>query len=365
MYVTRFLSTYQRDPSALSLPPPEGPNSGILVIQDEEAQPTCCFGLCNSDQVRDLPFPQNTNLRVEYSTGTGQHRHVSVDRVIFIPVLNLPLSSNQYYCIPRKGKHKGHITDFKPQTCDPHDIYQQFEIRRRNSSGYAANSVAPDGFPPYFLRRKGWQVTFTTPTQFQLTEASGLDKALRARLPDSKFPLSENNSPAVVVGKWYCPFIFIKEATLEHQMDSSRYYEMTLEQRWERIFCCENDGNQGNVDVDVVIETEAVEVCGKAGMYDENSVDGMVWFKSLDKTASVGLSLGVVERMKWEEVRFGWSGEKEVRVKRVDEFGGEGHQWKRFGCYVLVERFVLKRMNGSLVLTNDFKHPQRIITKWE
>jgi hypothetical protein len=31
---------YKRNPSALSLPPPEGPNSGILIIQDEEAEST-------------------------------------------------------------------------------------------------------------------------------------------------------------------------------------------------------------------------------------------------------------------------------------------------------------------------------------
>ncbi|WCJ35727.1 hypothetical protein M5689_016965 [Euphorbia peplus] len=263
-----------------------------------------------------------------------------------------------------------HIKDFKPEPSDPHDVHQQFEIRRRKSYGYAATSVAPDGFPPLFLRRKGWEVTFnpSRPNQVPLTEASGLDKALRARLPDSKFPLSENNtSPSVVVGKWYSPFIFIKEGTLEHQLESSRYYEVKLEQRWEQIYWCENNINEGNIDVCgyVVIESEAVEVSGKKGMYDDGSMDGMVWFKSLDQSGIVGLSLGVVERMKWEQVRFGWSGEKEVRVKRVDTFGGKSDGWKKFGCYVLVERFVFKRMDGSLLLTYDFKHPQHIITKWE
>jgi len=36
MYVTRPLSMYKRNPSALSSAPPEGSNSGILIIQDEE-----------------------------------------------------------------------------------------------------------------------------------------------------------------------------------------------------------------------------------------------------------------------------------------------------------------------------------------
>ncbi|GFZ21476.1 hypothetical protein Acr_29g0006380 [Actinidia rufa] len=51
-------------------------------------------------------------------------------------------------------------------------------------------------------------------------------------------------------------------------------------------------------------------------------------------------------------------GEKrEEVVNGREEFdvvmGDEG--WSRFGCYVLVERFVLRRMDGSVVLTYDFK----------
>jgi hypothetical protein len=110
---------YKRNPSALSLPPPEGPNSGILIIQDEEAEPTCCFGLFKSDQVEDLPFPQNKNLTVCYTTSGGaannRHRHTHTNRVIFIPVLNQPLSSNQYYVIERRGRHKGYVYSHKLQ----------------------------------------------------------------------------------------------------------------------------------------------------------------------------------------------------------------------------------------------------------
>lgn len=51
-------------------------------------------------------------------------------------------------------------------------------------------------------------------------------------------------------------------------------------------------------------------------------------------------------------------------MKRIEEFGGVG-EWRKFGCYVLVERFVLKRMDGSLVLTYDFKHTHHVRTKWE
>ncbi|KAJ9140651.1 hypothetical protein P3X46_031270 [Hevea brasiliensis] len=392
MYVTRPLSMYQRDPSALSLPPPEGPNSGILVIQDEEAyQPTCCFGLCKSNLVRNLPFPQNKNLKVHYTRQTGKHQQVYINRVLFIPVLNLPLLSNQYYCIERKGRHKGAayrnskeedmktycfcscISDLEPLSLDPQDIYQKFEIRHRKWGGFVAKSVPSDGFPPNFLRRKDWGVYASSPPrELELKEAPGLDKTVRARLPDFNFPLSYRSPPPVVVGRWYCPFMFIRDGALKDQMDNSRYYEMTLEQQWQQIFACESNYNEGNaVTVDVTVETEVVAVAGKEAMLqsEKNVIDGVMWFRSPDDVggeAIVGLSLAVVERMKWEQERFGWIGAKErqVRVKRVEEFGGRGG-WRRFGCYVLVERFALKRMDGSLLLTYDFKHTQHIMSKWE
>uniref|UniRef100_A0A7N2MUT5 Uncharacterized protein n=1 Tax=Quercus lobata TaxID=97700 RepID=A0A7N2MUT5_QUELO len=106
MYVTRPLSMFQKNPSALSWPPPEGPNSGILVIEDEEAeQQYTCFGLCKSNELKDLP--QTKNLTLRYSSGTGQNRRVSYFYASLIPVLNQPLSSNRYYVIKRRGSHKG------------------------------------------------------------------------------------------------------------------------------------------------------------------------------------------------------------------------------------------------------------------
>lgn len=113
--MTRPLSMYLRDPSALASPPLEGPNSGVLVIQDEEAAPTFCCGFFKSDRVRwGLPFPQNKNLTVRYTQQNGQHQVVHTNRVLFIPVLNKPLSSNQYYVVERKGKHKGYMCALSP-----------------------------------------------------------------------------------------------------------------------------------------------------------------------------------------------------------------------------------------------------------
>ncbi|CAL0308027.1 unnamed protein product [Lupinus luteus] len=381
MYVTRPLSMYKRNPAALSQTPPPGPNSGYLVIMDEEAETYNCFGLCKDSVIRDLPFPQNKNLIVNYSSDD--------EDALFVPVLDQPLSSNRYYVIRRKGKHKGKaITssreddmetclccsfaqDVKPRPLDLSDEYQQVEIIKRNH-GFHAKSVAADGIPPEFLRRKGWQIHAHTNYDYHLGAASGLNESLRAQLPDFNFPLSNNQSESVIIGKWYCPFMFVKEGMrLKDQIKKSVFYKLTLEQRWEKVFSKENS-NSGEVAVfvDVVIETDAAKVAGSDVVCDENDVqERVVWFKSFDEKGaekSVGLSLEIIERMKWEQERVGWIGgnDKQVRLERVEEFGGN-NMWKYFSCYVLVESFVLKRMDGNLVLTYDYRHTRQIRCKWE
>ncbi|KAK1389893.1 3-ketoacyl-CoA synthase [Heracleum sosnowskyi] len=395
MYVTRPLSHYINYPESLSLPP-EGPNSGYLVIQDEESEIYSCFGLCKNRDLIDLPFPQNKNLTTRYTTSSGEHQHTSYHDVTFFPVLNKPLSSNQYYVIEPHGKHKGmayacskeedmttccfcrYVKDVKPRPFDPHDTYQRFEIANYETAcnqrgSFFAKPVAEDAFPPDFLRRKGWQIKSKTPRNYTLGEALGLDSVLRARLPDLNFPLSNKSSKAVVVGKWYCPFMFIKDGTLtsRDQMANSLFYEMTLEQRWEQIFEHDNIDHGNTVMVDAVVQREVVLVGGREAVWDEkNLVDKMIWFKSFGskgEEVSVGLSVEIVKRMKWEEERAGWVGgdRREVRVHRVEEFVGGANGWRKSGSYVLVERFVLKRMDQSVVMTYDFKHTHQLKCMWE
>ena len=102
---------------------------------------------------------------------------------------------------------------------------------------------------------------------------------------------------------------------------------------------------------------------------DVNVANGVMWFKSFNREGReirVGLNLEVIERMKWGQERVGWVGGngRQVSLKRVEEFERTG-QWSKFGCYILVERFVLKRMDGSLVLTYEFNHIDKIRSKWE
>ncbi|XP_015895242.3 uncharacterized protein LOC107429108 [Ziziphus jujuba] len=391
MYVTRPLSLYRKSPESLLLPPPEGPNSGYLVICDEESETTTCCGLCIDNCIRGLPFPQNKDLTVSYSIGAGKSRRTYYDHVAFIPVLNQPLASNRYYVIRQKGRHKGkactnskeddmgtccwlpYIQDLKPRPLDPTDINQQVEIIQKNRRGYTA--IAQDGFPPLFLRRKYWTVYKRTPRNYQLDEALGLNSSLRASFPDFNFSLSNESSEAMVVGKWYCPFMFVhEEMKFKDQIKMSMFYEMTLEQRWSKIYACENIKNDRKdvVSVDVFVEREEVCVGGRKAVWERrNGIEnGVMWFKSCNDMGAeqrVGLSVLIVERMKWEQERVGLVAggkEKRVRVERREEFGGKGG-WSKFGCYLLMERFVLKRIDGSVVLTYDFKHTHEIRGKWE
>ncbi|GFQ01381.1 hypothetical protein PHJA_002282000 [Phtheirospermum japonicum] len=396
MYVTRPLSQLLRSPEILAAPPSsDGPNSGYLVIQDEESETYSCFGCCKNKTLKDLPFPQNKELIIRYTTSNGQTSSVSLDPVCLIPLLNQPLSSNRYYAIAPHGKHKGEaftcsreedkttccfcrcVKDVKPRPLDPHNIYQQFEIAPyqglcASGDSFFASSLASDGFPPYFLRREGWTIYTKTPNNFKLDTAQGLDSKLRARLPEFDFSLPQKSSDPVVVGKWYSPFIFVKEGTLSEQVARSMYYEVTLEQRWEKIFACRNNNNSNGarVAVEVVLENEEVFVGGSKAEWNEKSVDGrMIWYTSYGSGGgrmSVGLREEIVERMKWEQEIGGWvSGdERRVKINKVEELE-KGVGWSEFGCYALVERFNFTRMDGSLVMSYDFKHFHKLKTKWE
>ncbi|KAL9246295.1 hypothetical protein vseg_019849 [Gypsophila vaccaria] len=396
MYTTRPLSMFKNTPDALSQPP-SGPNSGYLVIQDDESTPTCCFGLCKNPAIKELPFPQNKLITVEYHVQSGDSSYHSYDDVYLIPVINQPLSSNLYYAIKADGKHKGEtytsskeddkvtccfcipcIKDVKPSPFDVNDIYQQFEFGVTktwcNTTALSAKSVASDGHPPNFLRRKGWQMKGKTPRNFTMEEALGVDSASRARLPEfNNFSLSLQGSNPVVVAKWYCPFVFVKEGTQKEQVKNFVFYEMTLEQRWERVFNVDNKDRYSQekaVIVDVLVRTKVVRVEGQGQPCEETygNDDGgeMVWFKSRD--GEVGLSTLIVERMGWEEEKVEWAkgeeNEKEVRVVKEEVYGGV-IGWKSFGCYILVESFVLKRNGGSVVITCDFMHTHQVRSKWE
>ncbi|KAI3862063.1 hypothetical protein MKW92_042421 [Papaver armeniacum] len=382
MYATKPLSLYRKNPSILSTVTRGSSVSGYIVITDEEteAEDTCCWGICKDPTVGEFPFPQNKLVNVVYTSGSGKNRTTDTDKVWFIPVIDLPLSSNRYYVITTSGKYKGYdcmlflqcCQGCKPRVFDHRGIYQQVEVFKTRY-GYTAKSVAPDGFPPLFLRRKGWTVYTSSSYDCQLDEALGLDVSLRTRLPpEPVHQMSSKDSTPVVVGGWYCPFVFIREGIPKEQMKNSLFYKMTLEQSWEEIYSCENFNSAGNfVSVNVTLQKETIRLFGnEAKKNSAQGGDGFIWYRHVSSNtegSELGLSSAIVEKMKWVQQQGGYEIEgenRDVTVERVENFG-EGNEWRRFRFFVLVERFALRRMDGTLVLTCDYKHTHQTRSKWD
>ncbi|KAL3719358.1 hypothetical protein ACJRO7_004331 [Eucalyptus globulus] len=379
MYATRPLSACRKSTGALE----ELPN-------EAEAENTKCCGY-EIAWIRKLPFPQDRLLFFQSLCEDPE------TTLWFIPALDRPLSSNIYYVITAQGKYRGKscicsrdgdiqptcyrtsIKDTRPSHFDPRDTYQVFQIHRHDSRSFFAESVAPDGFPPKYLRKKSWQVKTSYSLRPHLEEALGLDMTLRARLPDFTFPISGNHpAPApIVVGEWYCPCVFVRDEGVEtkHQMKKSMFYKMILEQKWEELHTCENNVNNednNKARLNVALTKEEASVFGLRAVKDDDGIsDGFVWFKAMthDKARRgirLGVSEAIAEKMKWVMREGGWAhGDGgSGREVRVEGFKGD-RMWKRFGCYVLVEGFVMTRLDGSLVLKRDFRHTHRIRCKWE
>lgn len=268
---------------------------------------------------------------------------------------------------------RGFLSEKRPKVLNFRDVYQQFKIHRHQGGGFFAESVAPDGVPPKFLKKKGWKLRSSSMYVSQLSDALGLDAAIRSRLPDFNFPIFKRRSASSVVGRWYCPFVFVREnATIRQQMKKSKFYRITLEQWWEEIYSCGNVNNAGNVvNVSVDVQREVPLVSAMEAVKDDrNGRTGFTWFKAHNphskRVVGVGLSSVIVQSMNWVLEAGGWvnGDEMDVKVERAEEITS-GHRWRKFGCYVMVESFSLKRMDGSLVWRCDFRHTDKIQCKWE
>ncbi|XP_047086497.1 uncharacterized protein LOC124698018 [Lolium rigidum] len=366
MYETKSLSLFKSQPEAASRPPPEGRNSGYLVVkgdEDGDDDETCCWGHCGGTRVRDLPFPQDRVLTLRYTEHHGQSSRTYTDSVVFVPIPDAPLASNRYYAVVATGKRKGLvrtcsseedmtpccfcrcISDVKPRPFDPADVYQQIEIIQRRRGRFTAKAVAADGFPHFLYRKKYWRVYATkTKNHFDLGDAPGINAALRSRqLADASLPTAMSTA----IGKWYCPFYLVKEdgVSPSEQMDRGPFYEVALEQHWEQIHV---GSNLHSTRVLFGGSLEARQVVSSGA---ERHGDGYVWFRAA-AGQSVGVCASVWERMRWEEYRGGWVDEEE-------EAGTVA------GRSVLVERFIVKRMDGSVVVAFDFMHLNKIRGKQE
>ncbi|KAL3526667.1 hypothetical protein ACH5RR_011323 [Cinchona calisaya] len=388
MFVTRPRSLYRNFPSSLlDRPPPEAPYSGYMVVSDEESEEmdTCCWGICKNSRISRLPFPQDRILKVVHKS---EHEQASVLKAWFIPVPGQPLSSNRYYVIKARGFHKGRAytcsreedietccynnvrVDLKPKPFDYRDLYQQVEIRPYENGGFYAIPVARNGFPPKFLSKRGWEVHTSHSFRLHLREAQGLHTASLSDLPELDVALFSRRTSPVIIGKWYCPFVFVKErAKVKEQMKTSMFYELTLKQWWERIYSCDNEGDRSNVVVvNACVRRLVTLISGmEAEKEDRDDDNGFIWFKAkarYKKKARVGLSSAIFEKMRWLQESRGWfdGGVEDVRVEGENEIKSE-NGWRRFGCYVLVESFVLRRLDGSLLINFNFKNTNRFQCK--
>lgn len=262
--------------------------------------------------------------------------------------------------------------DLTPKPFDHRDIYQQVEVRPYENGRFYAIPVAWNGFPPKFLRKRGWEVHTSHSFRLHLREAQGLRTTSLSDVPELHVPQLSRRSSPVVLGKWYCPFVFVKErAKVKEQMKTSIFYELTLKQWWEQIYSCENGGDSGNtVVIDACVKRLVALVYGMEADKEDstrNEGDGFVWFRAkarYRKKARIGLSSAIFEKIRWLQESRGWfdGGLEDVRVEGENEIKSE-NGWRKFGCYVLVESLVLRRMDGSLLINFNYKNTDRIQCK--
>ncbi|KAJ1276857.1 hypothetical protein BS78_05G248400 [Paspalum vaginatum] len=414
--------------AAAEAPPEGPGSGFLVVVDEaavEQAR-TCYWGLCRDREVRSLPFPQSLQLSLKeddtphpaetailcvsetffgVSGSTGRPPVTAPDYAVFVPVVGEPLSSRRYYVVRARGKHTGKVSacsrledkttcccfcsitkDVPPRSFDRGDVYQQVEEQQLapGRNGFRAVAVAGDGIPPNYLRKKkGWKVEgMASPVYDLADDAQGVDVALRARMPP------DLDGAAGVLGRWYVPFLFVKadgDRRLKDQFRRCTFYKMTLEQSWEQIYSHEGTVLPGREPPEEVTVTATVRrftvLLGGTDAVRPQADGGVMWFppQAAGTTAAgvgvVGLDMVVWERMKWEVDRGGWvaaagngrhEGDELERIERVERRDGGGGlgQWRKFGCYLLVERFELRRTDGSVALTCEFRFTNKIRARW-
>ncbi|XP_057828330.2 uncharacterized protein LOC131039558 [Cryptomeria japonica] len=264
------------------------------------------------------------------------------------------------------------VKDIHPRSLQPTNSYQHMQIISSKKYTFTSECIASDGFPPKLLRMKDWTaVVRDMRGNHRLAHVRGENTDLRAQLPSFEFPLLQRRSPLVRVGEWYCPFIFINEFGTnlrdpKIQLMECPFYKMVLEKFWEVIYSTQCMTGQ-DVDVEKTLTVEEVLLFGEEVTEEIRNNDGSVLFKGVGKQSEqatgVKLSWPIIAKIRADQDRYGLKqGGGDVRVKK--SFRGTGTEGK-FACYVVVERYVLKRMDGSIALTYSFRNSNQIKEKWE
>ncbi|KAL4185469.1 hypothetical protein AMTRI_Chr10g230830 [Amborella trichopoda] len=237
----------------------------------------------------------------------------------------------------------------KPSAFNPYEIYQQIQISPSGEECeyFTCNSVASDGYAPRRMYRKeGFVCICFGIKEFEIGEGR------------RHFPISQKTSEVVTVGEWYCPFIFLKE---KGGLDMPKEH---LEQQWEEVGnCCTISGKsiisrKSEVTVHKSIRREEGRLIGKEEVSKRNDEEyGMVWFEMIEETIMEKM------KMKWDQNVGDTDREKNLTVSQIFIGSGKG-EWM-FALYVLVERYELRRLDGSVVLTYAFRHSNQLPEKWE
>ncbi|XP_059076801.1 uncharacterized protein LOC131039509 [Cryptomeria japonica] len=387
----------QQCPLLFSLP--MDPYSAYLLLEEDEhdMNGSNCWGFRKA-YLRKLPFPQDKCLTIQNTKRKRKNSPTESYSVYFIPVLGQPISSNCYYVVRAEGKHKGRLVetcstdedmvtfcccrsvkDFHPRPLQPAESYQHMKIISGRKSRFKAKSIVSDGFPPLFLRRKHRIMVAKDMcgNHRRLAHVGGENPELRAQLPPFDFPLLQRRPPVVIVGEWYCPFIFINELGTrlkdpQIQVMECPFYKMDLEKFWEEIYSTGGEiystggVTEKYVDVEKSLMVEEVLLFGEEETEEIRDTDGSVLFRGVGKQSRRGvgvkLSWPIIAKMRADQERYGLEGVRDVRVKK--SFSSNGMA-RKFSCYVVVERYVLKRMDGSVALTYSFRNSNQIQGKWE
>ena len=137
----------------------------------------------------------------------------------------------------------------------------------------------------------------------------------------------------------------------------------------KKTFGCKNVESQYSkvVPLDVFVEREEVFIYGRKAAWDERKLEnGVIWFmQDLWWSRGSGRSKSWVELSNFGENEMGARESGMGSVEMRKKWGLRGvWNWREFG-YVLVVRFVLKGMDGNIVVAYDFKHTHQIRCKWE
>uniref|UniRef100_J3MSY6 Uncharacterized protein n=1 Tax=Oryza brachyantha TaxID=4533 RepID=J3MSY6_ORYBR len=306
---------------------------------DDVADVTRCWG------VRGLPFPQNRVIKV-VDPELGEYAEAYADEVVFVPVPGVPLSQNRYYAVLAAGNHRGLLS-----------------ARRVSSPVFVAGNLS-FVCPFQFLSRMrvhhffGPKLTWTA--YFDLGEtlhgaqrSAPLARSLSHAHGHAAATTPTATAATVAVGRWYTPFFLIMEDGVppKTQMDKATFYEIVLEQRWEAMGGAPPAATKrALVGGSVEVEEEAVAASARTGG------DGYLRFSAATWPPGqrVAVHASLWERMVWEEQKGGWVADEDGSVRKRIAGAGVGSR------SVLVERFAVRRMDGSVAVAFDFFHVNKI-----